>query len=141
MICSHTTCWYCDEEMKGRHEHDHVRPRRHGGTITVPACLDCHNLKDRIPVLKWPAAAALHALTALAADRLFAAASDAIRAVEMGHRAPRLRWQEPKVVQLIGNAPPGLPRVLLAKMYALGMDAAALDAARAAAVRSRCRAL
>ena len=25
-----------------------------GGTATVPACIDCHDLKDRFPVFAWP---------------------------------------------------------------------------------------
>jgi hypothetical protein len=49
------TCFYCGRFLSPRHEHDHFPiPRRAGGTATVPACIDCHDLKDRFPVFAWP---------------------------------------------------------------------------------------
>ena len=38
-----------------QHEHDHYPvPKRHGGTETVPTCLNCHALKDRTLLTDWP---------------------------------------------------------------------------------------
>lgn len=51
-------CWYCEMPLsmaRGGHEHDHVVPRRHGGPVVVPACLNCHNLKDRTDLRDWEA--------------------------------------------------------------------------------------
>lgn len=50
------SCFYCDRPLVGRHEHDHYPiPVRVGGVETVPTCLGCHDLKDRIPLANWPA--------------------------------------------------------------------------------------
>ena len=50
------SCFYCSRRLTGRHEHDHYPiPDRAGGTETVPVCIDCHDLKDRIPLANWPA--------------------------------------------------------------------------------------
>jgi len=47
-------CFYCDGPVT-RHEHDHAPlPQRCGGAETVPACVPCHTLKDRTPILGWP---------------------------------------------------------------------------------------
>lgn len=47
-------CFYC-RAVLGRHEHDHFPiPGRHGGTQIVPCCDNCHTLKDRLPLDKWP---------------------------------------------------------------------------------------
>jgi len=82
--CDHDVCWYCEMPLGVRHEHDHVRPKRHDGELAVPTCLNCHDLKDRIPLADWPADAAARAFLAV---------------------------------------PPGLSRVLVAKLYAIAMDA------------------
>lgn len=50
----HEACYWCGTPLAGRHEHDHVPPRRHGGTDTVAACMNCHELKDRTLLLDWP---------------------------------------------------------------------------------------
>lgn len=48
-------CFYCRMPLAGRHEHDHAPiAKRHGGQDTVPACHNCHSLKDRVPVSNWP---------------------------------------------------------------------------------------
>jgi hypothetical protein len=41
-------CFYCGRALsQGRHHHDHFPiPWRHGGEETVPACRECHELKD-----------------------------------------------------------------------------------------------
>jgi hypothetical protein len=49
------TCFYCGRFVTPRHEHDHFPvPRRAGGFETVPACVDCHDLKDRFTLESWP---------------------------------------------------------------------------------------
>lgn len=49
-------CFYCRMPLGGFHEHDHAPiPQRHGGIDTVPSCVNCHNLKDRLPLNNWPA--------------------------------------------------------------------------------------
>lgn len=54
MACDPRTCFYCDRVVGPAHEHDHFPiPASAGGTQTVPACLTCHELKDRITVEKW----------------------------------------------------------------------------------------
>jgi hypothetical protein len=53
-VCSRV-CFFCDVSLSPRHEHDHYPvPQRHGGTETVPTCLNCHDLKDRVPLAGWP---------------------------------------------------------------------------------------
>ena len=49
-----TACFYCDAALSVRHEHDHMPlPLRHGGEQTVPICINCHDLKDRMPLESW----------------------------------------------------------------------------------------
>lgn len=51
------TCQYCDAPLSVRHEHDHFPiPARYGGDNTVPTCLNCHDLKDRVSLENWPEA-------------------------------------------------------------------------------------
>ena len=51
------TCHYCDMPA-ARCEYDHFPvPQRHGGTEIVPACINCHELKDRVSVEAAVAAA------------------------------------------------------------------------------------
>ncbi|MEA1798947.1 hypothetical protein [Rhodococcus qingshengii] len=48
------TCHYCDMPAAVC-EYDHFPlPQRHGGTETVPACINCHSLKDRVSGETWP---------------------------------------------------------------------------------------
>lgn len=50
------SCFYCRMPLGGFHEHDHMPiPVRNGGEDTVPTCVNCHNLKDRVPLDNWPA--------------------------------------------------------------------------------------
>ena len=47
-------CHYCDMPLATRHEHDHFPiPKESGGTHVVPACINCHDLKDRTPLAMW----------------------------------------------------------------------------------------
>jgi hypothetical protein len=47
-------CLYCDAMLSTRHEHDHYPlPVRHGGKETVCVCVNCHDLKDRVPLERW----------------------------------------------------------------------------------------
>lgn len=45
-------CYYCDMPLTNSNiEYDHFPiPARHGGENIVPACKNCHTLKDRIPL-------------------------------------------------------------------------------------------
>lgn len=53
--CDCSRCTYCDQALSPRHEHDHFPvPKSLGGTDVVPVCLSCHDLKDRVPITKWP---------------------------------------------------------------------------------------
>ena len=48
-------CFYCENVLSPRHEHDHFPiPRRHGGELVFCTCINCHDLKDRIPLKDWP---------------------------------------------------------------------------------------
>lgn len=53
MPMSREKCWYCDELRACENDHAPI-PQRHGGSITVPACLRCHTLKDRASFEEWP---------------------------------------------------------------------------------------
>lgn len=48
-------CFFCGRSLVGlRHEHDHFPiPHRHGGREVVPACIACHDLKDRSDLFNW----------------------------------------------------------------------------------------
>ena len=49
MSCLCTTCFYCDQPLSSRHEHDHFPVTKlMGGVRTVPVCINCHDLKDRM---------------------------------------------------------------------------------------------
>lgn len=85
MNCECLKCWYCEFPFFGKHEHDHVRPKRHEGESIVPICMNCHNLKDRTVLEDWPLATVFNALL---------------------------------------SVPAGPARVLLAKLYGLGLDLA-----------------
>ncbi|WP_157358553.1 hypothetical protein [Amycolatopsis sp. ATCC 39116] len=64
--CSCSMCFYCDEALDDRHEHDHFPvPKVARGTETVAACLDCHDLKDRIRFESWPISACVEAVKGL----------------------------------------------------------------------------
>lgn len=53
--CGCTSCFYCESPLSVRHEHDHFPvPFRLSGIDTVPTCLNCHDLKDRIALADWP---------------------------------------------------------------------------------------
>lgn len=56
MNCLCTICFYCDQPLSSRHEHDHFPiPKDVGGTMTRPVCVNCHDLKDRMALdsLSW----------------------------------------------------------------------------------------
>lgn len=56
-------CFYCRMPLGGFHEHDHAPiPQRNGGTDVVPTCVNCHNLKDRVPARNWPVELQIQAL-------------------------------------------------------------------------------
>ena len=49
-------CFYCDAPLsRSNTENDHFPiPQRHGGTVTVPCCTTCHDMKDRFDLGSWP---------------------------------------------------------------------------------------
>lgn len=102
------TCFYCDSPVT-RHEHDHAPiPQRHGGAVTVVACIMCHSLKDRHPMEKWP----LHLVV--------------MASVEIANRGaafdePLTDWPD-GWADMTGHA-----RVLWAKCAALALDAEAVS--------------
>ena len=50
----HSVCAYCGDSII-RVEIDHAPvPKRLGGVHHVTSCVRCHDLKDRIPFLRWP---------------------------------------------------------------------------------------
>lgn len=64
--CRDATCVYCRAPLSARHEHDHMPvPERAGGTHTECACLNCHDLKDRVPLDRWTPAQAFTAVRGL----------------------------------------------------------------------------
>ncbi|MBW4722143.1 HNH endonuclease [Saccharothrix obliqua] len=71
--CRCAQCFYCERPLATRrHEHDHFPvPRSADGDRVVPACLDCHELKDTYPLRGWPhaeLAAAWHGILACLDD-------------------------------------------------------------------------
>jgi hypothetical protein len=48
-------CFYCGVPLvAGGKQEDHFPvPDRHGGVVTVPCCIPCHDLKDRLDVGDW----------------------------------------------------------------------------------------
>lgn len=59
-------CHYCDAPLPRRHEHDHFPiPKAAGGEDTVPACMNCHEMKDRVPFEQWPPTFAANGLLEL----------------------------------------------------------------------------
>lgn len=59
-------CFYCDGLLAPSHEHDHFPvPKARGGTQVVPACSNCHDLKDRTRFGDYPMAEVLSALREL----------------------------------------------------------------------------
>lgn len=58
-------CYYCGA-LAAVVEHDHFPiPKRHAGTETVPACINCHALKDRVALDRWPEEKAVAAFNEL----------------------------------------------------------------------------
>lgn len=52
-------CYYCEMYLSTRHEHDHFPLQwTFGGEGTVPVCVNCHDLKDRVSLENWPLIAA-----------------------------------------------------------------------------------
>ena len=49
------TCFYCRAVVRANAEYDHFPiPRSAGGSILVPACISCHDMKDRTRPRDWP---------------------------------------------------------------------------------------
>lgn len=70
-------------------EWDHFpMPRRHGGSATVPACVNCHALKDRIALDAWPPGMAEAALAELQSTTALAGVSMWGRWTDEPHALP-----------------------------------------------------
>jgi hypothetical protein len=55
-------CFYCRVPiLKGEMDHAPI-PQRYGGEDVVPACIRCHDLKDRLPARRWPVDLQMQAL-------------------------------------------------------------------------------
>lgn len=120
--CKHTACYYCERQI-GWHEHDHFPlPRRVGGKRTVPACVDCHALKDRITLQNWPP------------DDAWTAASELCKLIPEGvlatldtERLPEAVWELPALsysnVMKQWQSLPTMTRVLYAKIMAMNENA------------------
>jgi hypothetical protein len=64
--CECLACHYCSMPLALRHEHDHFPvPRAAGGRAVVPACMNCHELKDRTLAGQWDATAVFRAVVEL----------------------------------------------------------------------------
>lgn len=49
-------CFYCEALVRTTGHGDHFPiPKRNGGTLTVPCCESCHDMKDRFSLNDWPA--------------------------------------------------------------------------------------
>jgi hypothetical protein len=98
-----------------RHEHDHVTPQRVGGVDTVPACMNCHELKDRTPLKQWPIEALIRSSMALDGTALepFIRTTATDTPVDL---APA------DALAALAALPPGPVRLLGAKVYAIGSD-------------------
>lgn len=61
--CDFDVCFYCEQPLSSRHEHDHFPvPNSMAGPTTVAACLNCHDLKDRISFTDWQLSACFAAV-------------------------------------------------------------------------------
>jgi hypothetical protein len=64
VVTDPTACFYCGANVaktnngyrwRGQGERDHFPiPKQCGGTMTVPICITCHDMKDRYPLETWP---------------------------------------------------------------------------------------
>jgi hypothetical protein len=66
--CECEFCFYCEMPLAGSetHDHDHFPlPHSAHGGLTVPACKNCHSLKDRVSMAEWPIATFFAALGGL----------------------------------------------------------------------------
>ena len=89
-------CHYCDVPLgKARHEHDHAPvPTSEGGTRVVPACLTCHEFKDRARIEGLPRAEYAAAVRGLLDRGLLAAATLGDPPVDWPAEWPTMtRWE------------------------------------------------
>ena len=59
-------CFYCGRRASRTELDDAPMPKGAGGVEVVPACMLCHNLKDRFPLDTWPLYMATRAAVELA---------------------------------------------------------------------------
>ncbi len=113
--CDCGECFYCDVGLGYQHDHFPV-PRSAGGAV-VPACLDCHDLKDRYLLNSWPPAASFEALRGLHTEVVESASTTERRDLAAWLAAqPSLRDRE---ILERWSSLPSLSRVYYAKVRAL----------------------
>ena len=88
-------CFYCGACVSGKGKGDHFPlPRNCGGTLTVPCCESCHDMKDRYAVGQWPTEwveAVLRDMPRMSREtRLFLAKMVRVTAEAMGRSNPRV---------------------------------------------------
>ena len=121
IIPSVDCCFYCDALLV-RWENDHFPiPREFGGVDTVPACVTCHDAKDRSVIDDWPADYLLGQVTAMPVETL-QLANEVLRGdVDSVYEAVA------KLLDDWWSIRPG-PRLVLAKMVRVGVAKAHLSA-------------
>lgn len=66
--CELRECFYCGiMAMRGEEDHFPI-PQRLGGKDVVFACINCHDLKDRLPLDQWPSFISLMAIEQIRKD-------------------------------------------------------------------------
>lgn len=103
-------CSYCGLPfIRMHHEHDHAPvPKSMGGTNLMPACITCHDLKDRVSFPHWPASEAVSALIELANHGLLTDLTSVDQLPEQWSslsRWARIAWA--KIVRLALTDPDG----------------------------------
>ena len=59
-------CYICSRPLHGKGEMDHFPvPKSAGGKLMLPACINCHNDKDRVRIINWDASAAFATMAGL----------------------------------------------------------------------------
>lgn len=129
-------CFYCGRFLSPRHQHDHFpRPRRAGGLNTVAVCVDCHDLKDRYPLDRWPVHLLAPALDGLQATLALELQVALAAALPHEYRArislddvpvplrPLATWTSDQLSSAVRSATTTEARLYLAKAVAIALDA------------------
>ncbi|WP_198284956.1 HNH endonuclease [Saccharomonospora cyanea] len=115
------TCYYCDRHVDGHHhQHDHFPiPKMAGGTAVVPACLECHDLKDRYTLARrWPVSGYFEALRGLMGEALISLEKQDSETAAFDWLASHPSLSDEAVLARWSDLPP-LSRVLYGKLRRL----------------------